>query len=146
MQLFPLILLAILTQALGNVLLSRGMKEVNAAISDHLEASQYLMVALATVSNIYFLFGLLLLIIGFLLFLTLLSRADLSYVLPVTSFSYVLVALFAVYLLNEHIPLTRWLGILFICSGVLLVSRGESMTSKNRTSAKTVEAKIEGGL
>src|SRR5262245_4423478 len=103
MRLLPLILLAILTQAFGNVMLSRGMKEVGIAISADLEAARYFNVVLITVSNPFFLLGLLLLTTAFLLFLTLLSRADLSYVVPITSFSYVLIALMAVYLLKENI-------------------------------------------
>jgi multidrug transporter EmrE-like cation transporter len=139
MRLLPLILLAILTQAFGNVMLSRGMKEVGIAISADLEAARYFSVALTTVSNPFFLLGLVLLITAFLLFLTLLSRADLSYVVPITSFSYVLIALMAVHLLKESIPLTRWCGIVCICGGVLLVSRGESATASKA-------AKVEAGL
>jgi drug/metabolite transporter (DMT)-like permease len=136
MRLLPLILLAILTQAFGNVMLSRGMKEVGIAISADLEAARYFNVALTTVTNPFFLLGLLLLTTAFLLFLTLLSRADLSYVVPITSFSYVLIALLAVYLLKESIPLTRWLGIVCICGGVLMVSKGESATAKARTGSE----------
>jgi drug/metabolite transporter (DMT)-like permease len=137
MKLLPLILLAIFTQAVGNVLLSRGMKEVSVAIASHIDAARFDMVAITTVSNPFFIFGLLLLITAFLLFLTLLSRADLSYVLPVTSFSYVLIAFLAVYLLDEHISNFRWCGIFLICAGVLLVGRGESATARQQSSAQT---------
>jgi drug/metabolite transporter (DMT)-like permease len=96
-----------------------------------------LTVVFTTVSNPFFLLGLLLLIGAFLLFLTLVSKADLSYVVPVTSFSYVLIALLAVYLLKEHIPPARWCGIFCICAGVLLVSRGESATAKKPAKAES---------
>jgi uncharacterized membrane protein len=56
--------------------------------------------------------------------LTLLSWADLSYVLPVTSIGYVLVAISGRFFLNEQITPARWTGILLIMSGVALVSIG----------------------
>lgn len=54
--------------------------------------------------------------------MALLSWADLSYVLPVTSIGYVLVALLGKVLLNEQITARRWTGITLIMAGVALVS------------------------
>jgi drug/metabolite transporter (DMT)-like permease len=51
-----------------------------------------------------------------------LSWADLSYVLPVTSIGYVLVALLGTVFLHERIGVKRWSGILLIVAGVALVS------------------------
>ncbi len=70
----------------------------------------------------YVALGVALLILWLLSRMTLLSWADLSYVLPVTSIGYVLVALAGRVLLHEHIPLTRWCGIALIVAGVALVS------------------------
>ena len=56
--------------------------------------------------------------------MTLLSWADLSYVLPVTAIGYVLVALVGHALLDEQIPVKRWAGIVLIVAGVALVSFG----------------------
>jgi uncharacterized membrane protein len=54
--------------------------------------------------------------------MALLSWADLSYVLPVTSIGYVLVALVGKAFLHEQIGVKRWSGILLIVAGVALVS------------------------
>ena len=54
--------------------------------------------------------------------LALLSWADLSYVVPVTSFSYVLSALVAEVWLGEHVLPLRWAGIAVITLGVALVA------------------------
>ena len=54
--------------------------------------------------------------------LALLSWADLSYVLPVTSFSYVLSAALGRILLNESVSAVRWLGIVVLTVGVALVA------------------------
>ncbi len=66
--------------------------------------------------------GVLLLIVWLLSRMALLSWADLSYVLPVTSVGYVLVAIVGKVLLNEQITARRWSGIVLIVAGVALVS------------------------
>jgi drug/metabolite transporter (DMT)-like permease len=70
--------------------------------------------------------GVVLLILWMLSRMALLSWADLSYVLPVTSVGYVLVALAGRVLLNEQITSQRWAGILLIVAGVALVSVGST--------------------
>jgi uncharacterized membrane protein len=70
----------------------------------------------------YVALGVVLLILWMLSRMTLLSWADLSYVLPVTSIGYVLVALAGRILLHEYIPVSRWCGIALISAGVTLVS------------------------
>jgi len=49
---------------------------------------------------------------------SLLSRVDLSYVLPVTSISYVLTALMGKFLLHEPVSTERWIGIGLVVLGV----------------------------
>lgn len=66
--------------------------------------------------------GVALLIVWQLSRMALLSWADLSYVLPLTSIGYVLVALLGRVLLNEQITATRWVGIALIVTGVAVVS------------------------
>lgn len=53
---------------------------------------------------------------------TLLSWADLSFVLPVTSIGYVLNAVIGFVFLNEHISWQRWIGTAFILSGTVLTA------------------------
>jgi drug/metabolite transporter (DMT)-like permease len=72
--------------------------------------------------------GVLLLILWLLSRMALLSWADLSYVLPVTSVGYILVALVGRVMLHEQITPLRWAGIVLIMSGVALVSGGAPRT------------------
>ena len=74
--------------------------------------------------------GVVLLIVWMLSHMTLLSWADLSYVLPVTSIGYVLAALAGWHFLGEQIQLTRWAGIALITLGVTLVGRTAVNTRK----------------
>lgn len=80
-------------------------------------------------------FGVALLILWMLSRMALLSWADLSYVLPVTSIGYVLVAVVGRVLLNEQITGRRWAGILLIMAGVALVSRGVPQTGRAKAQA-----------
>jgi drug/metabolite transporter (DMT)-like permease len=61
--------------------------------------------------------------------MALLSWADLSFVLPVTSVGYVLTAVAGRYLLNENISAGRWLGIGLIMAGVAVVGRTPPRTT-----------------
>jgi uncharacterized membrane protein len=64
-----------------------------------------------------------LLIVFFVLFSASLSWADLSFVLPATSFGYVLNVTFAWHFLGETVSATKWMGTILICIGVIAVSR-----------------------
>ena len=81
--------------------------------------------------------GVLLLILWLASRMALLSWADLSYVLPVTSLGYVLVALAGRVLLHEQITGRRWTGIGLIMAGVVLVGGGTApqTTTKLKRSA-----------
>ncbi len=68
--------------------------------------------------------------------LSLLSRADLSYVVPVTSLGYIGTAVLGGVFLGEHIVLTRWLGIGLISIGAALVGRTKCRTTEARAAVR----------
>jgi drug/metabolite transporter (DMT)-like permease len=72
--------------------------------------------------------GVVLLIGFFASYLTALSWADVTFVLPATSFAYVVVALLSRFWLHEQITPARWLGIFCIVAGVGFVTRGPAYT------------------
>lgn len=72
--------------------------------------------------------GIVLLILFFVNYLSALSFADLTYVLPATSIGYVGMALLAKYFLHEEISPYRWIGILLIVLGVGFIARGPALT------------------
>jgi drug/metabolite transporter (DMT)-like permease len=70
------------------------------------------------------------LLLGFLASqMTALSWADLTYVLPMTSLSYVMMALLARFWLHEHVSTSRWAGVGLIVAGVGFVASGPSLTT-----------------
>ena len=108
--------------ALGDSLLAFGMRQVG-SISWR-DAPDLILAVL----NPWVALGVLFLLAFFAAYMTALSWADLTYVLPATSFGYVLLALIARFWLHESISLTRWIGILLISAGVGFVTQGPALT------------------
>lgn len=117
----------ILTSAFGNVLLSKGMKQMGDI--SQLSPGEMLGAAIAALLNLWVAIGMVLLTIFFISFLATLSWADLSYVLPATAPSYLLVAALSHWLLGETVSPWRWLGTVLIVAGVALVARTEVRTT-----------------
>jgi bacterial/archaeal transporter family protein len=118
-----LVLVVIASNVLGNVFLSRGMHQVGRIVSA--SPFDYLRAFL----NPWAVLGIAILVIWMLSDLALLSRADLSFVLPVTASAYVLVALGGHFLLHEHISWQRWTGIVLITGGVILAEETPARTT-----------------
>jgi drug/metabolite transporter (DMT)-like permease len=118
-----LVLLAVmLTAAVGDTLLSHGMTQVGPVSIHHLG------LLFRAMQNLWVVAGILCLIGFFASYLTALSWADLTFVLPSTAFGYVVVALLSRFWLHEAISLYRWAGILLIVCGVGFVANGPSLT------------------
>jgi drug/metabolite transporter (DMT)-like permease len=116
-----LVLIAGMLGGTGHVMLAKGMK----TIGDLTEAPVAVVSGMVgrAVTNPWVLLGVTLQACFFFLYLTLLSRADVSKILPMTAFDYIVVALLAQFLLAEPVTPARWTGIAFIVLGVFLVSR-----------------------
>jgi drug/metabolite transporter (DMT)-like permease len=108
--------------ALGDSLLSYGMRQVGNVSLGHLSS------LLLAITNPWVALGILLLLGFFACYMTALSWADLTYVLPASSLGYVLLALIARFALQEHVTVTRWLGIALVSSGVGFVTQGPELT------------------
>jgi drug/metabolite transporter (DMT)-like permease len=111
-----------LFSTVGDSLLARGMKE-SGSISLHNISSLFLVIL-----NPWVALGILCLLAFFSCYMSALSWADLTYVLPATSLGYVLVALIGHFGFHELISPTRWLGIMMIAVGVGFATAGPSVT------------------
>jgi drug/metabolite transporter (DMT)-like permease len=113
--------------AAGDSMLSHGMKQVGSISVHHLQD------VIFAVLNPWVAVGILLLLAFFATYMTALSWADLTYVLPATSLGYVLLALVARFVLHEHVSPMRWLGIVLITGGVGFIAGGPSLTEHHST-------------
>ena len=115
------LVVAVVLGGMGHVLLSKGIRPVG----DLTEAPSGRLGVMVTraLSSPWVAVGVALQASFFFLYLTLLSRADLSQLLPLTALDYVVVALLAQWVLGEVVTPARWAGIVLIAAGVALVSR-----------------------
>lgn len=124
---------------LGDTCLSRGMTQLPAISLAHP------LTLIAAVFTPWVGVGIALLIAFFATYLTALSWADLSYVLPATAFGNVIVAILARFWLHEPISLERWAGIALITLGVGFVAQGPAQTERRERTvpASALEAETE---
>lgn len=123
-----------LTASFGDTFLSVGMRAAGPVSLHHLGA---LLVAL---KSPWVMAGIVLLTAFFASYLTALSWADLTFVLPATSFGYVVIALLSRFWLQETITPARWAGILLITLGVGFVAQGPSYTHHGEPLAEDAPA------
>jgi bacterial/archaeal transporter family protein len=119
-----LTLTAIVTNVSGDLLLSRGMHQVGQIV--FVSPLQYL----RAFANPCAILGICILVCWLLTQLTLLSRADLSFVLPITASTYILIALCGHFLFDEQISAARWIGVAAISMGTVLVGCTPARTTK----------------
>jgi len=108
---------------LGDASLSRGMTGLPAISLAHP------LTLIAAVFTPWIAIGIALLIGYFASYLTALSWADLTYVMPATALGNVFVALLAHFWLHETISPLRWIGIMLITLGVAFVAQGPVSTT-----------------
>ena len=111
--------------AFGEAVIARGMKQAGAA-----ESESWWAFARSALLNGWVVSGGLLLGLHLLIYATALSRADLSFVMPITAASYPLGTLLARFFLHEEVNLTRWAGISVITVGVAVVAWGKSQGTR----------------
>jgi drug/metabolite transporter (DMT)-like permease len=119
MKAIALALLATLIATSGQLLLKSGMRQVGPV--SRVDLSNPVPLLVTVFSNPLILIAIPLYVTGFLTWLIVLSKLDLSYAYPFLAVTYVLVPLLSWLLLGEHIPVMRWIGIAVICMGLVLV-------------------------
>lgn len=116
--------IVVISNVVGNVSLSHGMRQVGRIVSasplDYIRAF----------ANPWTVGGVLVLVIWMITDLALLSRADLSFVLPVTASAYVLIAIAGHFLLSERISWHHWVAIVTITLGVILAEETPPRTTE----------------
>jgi uncharacterized membrane protein len=127
-----MVLAMVVCAVVGDLLLKHGMSEAGAVqFTVHgLGHALFLIMSSATIwLGIIFL-------LGFMASqMTVMSWADYSYVMPAGAFGYALQTFLAVVILHETVSVKRWMGVLLICVGVVLVGQ-----TKPRTTEASVRA------
>jgi uncharacterized membrane protein len=130
-----MVLAMVVCANVGDLLLKRGMTEIGAV---KISAGALEHTFLMTITNATIWIGIFFLI-GFMAsYMTVLSWADYSYVMPAGAFGYAVLTFLAVVFLHESVSPKRWIGVLLICVGVLLVGQ----TKPNTTTAAAEMQKV----
>jgi uncharacterized membrane protein len=125
--------LVALCAPLGDACLSRGMSKMPAISLEHPGT------LIAAVFTPWVAAGIALLIGFFASYLTALSWADLTFVLPATAFGNVIVAVLSKFWLHEAISWQRWAGIALITVGVGFVAQGPAVTERPAAKDAAIE-------
>ena len=115
MQVLLLVVAVVLLNALGNLLLTWGLRHVPEHLG--LNPAGYIEV----MANPFTAAGIAMLILWMLTRMTLMSWADLSFVLPVTAAGYMAATLLGCFVLHEAVSVDRWVGSVLILLGAVLV-------------------------
>jgi drug/metabolite transporter (DMT)-like permease len=115
-----LILFDVALNVIGQLSLKYGMSQFgNFSLSLNALPPIFLRAAI----NPYILLGLLCYGLGFMVWLIVLAKAEVSYAYPLISLGYVFTAILGWSLLGEQVSFARMAGILNICLGVFLIAR-----------------------
>ncbi|MBL8188401.1 MAG: EamA family transporter [Acidobacteria bacterium] len=110
--------------SLGEILSAKGMQQIgDVSFRPRLLAGAIWRM----IRNPYLIAGVVCMAVSFFSFISLLSYADLSFVVPLTAVSYITNTLGARFFLGERISKERWLGTLLVAFGVALVSVSDKL-------------------
>ncbi len=115
-----LVTVVVLATAVGELAMTHGMKQ-NGEIDDF-RPHAWLRSLGRGLTNPWLLLSVASMAVSFFAFLTLLSKAELSFAVPATAASYAVQTLGARYFLKERVGALRWTGTLLVMAGVALIS------------------------
>ena len=124
------ILLLVIFGPLGNVLLSKGMKQIGPVSTASPRQLAHVLLLVLQSSMIWL--GIAALLAFFVTYMLVLTWADYSYVQPASSIAYVVVALLGRFVLGETINPIGWVGVLVICLGVFVVGQTRPGTTEQK--------------
>lgn len=130
---YLVILSIVIFGSCGDAFLAHGIKQVPPIDIHHLPRLFF------ALTNPLIVLGIISLIVFMWSYMTALSFADLTYVLPATAISYVLMVLLSIFWLHEHVSPQRWAGVVLIVIGVGIVAGGPSRTEDAQLPATSTE-------
>ena len=127
-KLLLILLVGLILEAIGVVFLSRGLKQIGEPA--YVSVSEILRIVQRGFTNPSLLLGVLFEALFFASLLILMSKADVSFIWPLTSLGFVLTTLAARLILREQVNGLRWTGVLLIVIGAALISWTEQIKPK----------------
>jgi multidrug transporter EmrE-like cation transporter len=120
-MLLTLILTSVLLAGVAQVTLKTGVNHVTNASGGALQLNATSLKSLLSSGIVWA--GLVLFGLSAIVWLFALSRASLSFAYPFAALGYVVIVLFSIFVLHEHVPALRWAGVALIVAGIILVAQ-----------------------
>jgi uncharacterized membrane protein len=124
---YVLLFLLVVLGSVGNTILSKGMKDAGDLDISHFASLAAAAARVLASGTIWLGIAMML---GFMIcHMLVLSWADYSFVMPFSAIAYALVPLLAFLFLHEQVSMGRWIGIVLIVLGVVLINRTPHRTT-----------------
>jgi drug/metabolite transporter (DMT)-like permease len=127
-KLVTILLIGLLCEAVGVVFLNKGLRQLGEV--RQVSAAEITRVVKAGATNKHILLGVFFEALFFACLLVLMSKADVSFVWPLTALGFVLTTLAAKLFLHEQVSALRWTGVALIMVGAALVTWTEQSKGK----------------
>ncbi|MGZ8899483.1 MAG: EamA family transporter [Limisphaerales bacterium] len=134
-KLLMILFVGLFFETMGVILLSKGLKALEGPNS-YTPGEIARLVGRALTSK-HIVIGVAFEAVFFVCLLVMMSRADVSFVWPLTSLTFVFSTIAARYVLHEQIDGLRWAGVLFIMLGAGLITFTEKMKERERAPSST---------
>ena len=132
---YVLLFLLVLLGSVGNTILSKGMKDAGDLDISSLPSLVSGAGHVLTSGTIWL--GIAMMLLFMVCHMLVLSWADYSFVMPFSAVAYALVPLLGYLFLHEQVSAARWIGIVLILFGVLLINRTPPRTTPSTASSTT---------
>ncbi|MDX1951572.1 MAG: EamA family transporter [Verrucomicrobiota bacterium] len=136
LKLLIILIVALHFEAIGVIFLSKGLKEIGQPSA--LNVSEISRLIGRGFRNVNLLTGVAFEAVFFVGLLVLMSKGDVSFIWPLTSLSFVVTTLAAVFFLKEQVTPMRWAGVTLIMCGAAFIIYSEKMQEAARARQKTI--------
>ena len=117
MSVLMLVSLCIIMGVVAQLVMKKGMNLIGAVNLKNIFSSKIFSI----IFQKYVFVGIVLYFLAALVWLVVLSQAELSFVYPLISVGYIITAILSWFLFGEKLTLIRFFGIVLICGGVYLI-------------------------
>lgn len=132
-------LIALSLEAIGVVLLSKGLKEIGEV--KRVSVSEVARLIGRGATNRFILIGMVFETLFFAGMVTLMAQADISFIWPLSALGLVLTTFAAKFFLHEQVSSTRWAGVFLMMAGAALITYSEKVKERKLpVPPQTIEA------
>jgi drug/metabolite transporter (DMT)-like permease len=138
-KLIIIMLIALSLEAIGVVLLSKGLKEIGEV--KRVSVSEVARLIGRGATNRFILIGMVFETLFFAGMVTLMAQADISFIWPLSALGLVLTTFAAKFFLHEQVSSTRWAGVFLMMAGAALITYSEKVKERKLpVPPQTIEA------